>query len=346
MVLTKQLGIRIPIFVAPMAGVSTPELAAAVSNAGGLGSLGLGASSAEQARDDIVTTRKLTSKPFQVNFFCHQPNKIEDSQIRRWIDHFEPMFKEYNTDAPKKLSRLYESFLENDSLLQLVLELKPKAVSFHFGLPRPEQINALKSANILTMVSVTQISEAVAAKNAGIDILVAQGVEAGGHRGMFNPSVDPGISTSDLVSLLAKRFDLPIVAAGGIMCGEDIKRMLDLGASAVQLGTAFVQCSESNANAEYIKQLFEQPHTQISTSISGRPARGLLNKWHTMVDTPERPANPGYPVTYDLGKQLNQVAVKHGEHGFGSFWAGSNVSKIRKYDTAELVSLLEKEMSN
>jgi nitronate monooxygenase len=194
------------------------------------------------------------------------------------------------------------------------------------------------------MVSATNLVEAQAIEAAGIDIIIAQGIEAGGHRGIFNKTFDAAIKTSDLVHLIVQHCKPPVVAAGGIMNGAQARHMLSFGASAVQLGTAFVQCHTSNASAEYRKALFNEPVTQISASLSGRPARGLLNHWHTQIDLPNRPSQPEYPYTYDLAKQLNAIASKNKDYGFGAFWAGSNVSQIRELDAADLVNQLVVEM--
>lgn len=194
------------------------------------------------------------------------------------------------------------------------------------------------------MVSATNLVEAQAIEAAGIDIIIAQGIEAGGHRGIFNKTFDAAIKTSDLVHLIVKHCKRPVVAAGGIMNGAQARHMLSLGATAVQLGTAFVQCPSSNASAEYRKALFNEPVTQISASLSGRPARGLLNHWHTQIDLPNRPPQPEYPYTYDLAKQLNAIASKNKDYGFGAFWAGSNVSQIRELAAADLVNQLVVEM--
>ncbi|CVI12153.1 Dihydroorotate dehydrogenase [Acinetobacter baumannii] len=194
------------------------------------------------------------------------------------------------------------------------------------------------------MVSATNLIEAQAIEAAGIDIIIAQGIEAGGHRGIFNQTFDGAIKTSDLVQLIVQHCTLPVVAAGGIMTGLQAKHMLGLGAAAVQLGTAFVQCQTSNASAEYRKALFSKPVTQISASLSGRPARGILNHWHTKIDSPTRPVQPEYPYTYDLAKQLNALASKHQDYGFGAFWAGSNVAQIRELEAPDLVNQLVVEM--
>lgn len=344
MSLLQQLAIKHPIFLAPMAGVSTPELAAEVSNQGGLGSLGLGANTPQSAREQILKTQALTENSFQVNFFCHQSTELDLEKAQQWIEYLRPDFEKFGVQPPQELHCIYPSFLDNDDFLNIVLETKPKAVSFHFGIPHPHQIKALKEASILTMVSATNLIEAQAVEAAGIDIIIAQGIEAGGHRGIFNQTFDAAIKTSDLVQLIVKHCKLRVVAAGGIMTGLQAKHMLGLGATAVQLGTAFVQCQTSNASAEYRKALFTEPVTQISASLSGRPARGLLNHWHTKIDSPTRPLQPEYPYAYDLAKQLNALASKHHDYGFGAFWAGSNVAQIRELGASDLVNQLVVEM--
>lgn len=344
MSLLQQLAIKHPIFLAPMAGVSTPELAAEVSNQGGLGSLGLGANTPQSAREQILKTQALTENSFQVNFFCHQSTELNLEKAQQWIEYLRPHFEKFGVQPPQELHCIYPSFLDNDDFLNVVLETKPKAASFHFGIPHPHQIKALKEAGILTMVSATNLIEAQVIEAAGIDIIIAQGIEAGGHRGIFNQTFDAAIKTSDLVQLIVKHCKLPVVAAGGIMTGLQAKHMLGLGATAVQLGTAFVQCQTSNASAEYRKALFTEPVTQISASLSGRPARGLLNHWHTKIDSPTRPLQPEYPYAYDLAKQLNALASKHHDYGFGAFWAGSNVAQIRELGASDLVNQLVVEM--
>ena len=334
------LEIKHPIFLAPMAGVSTPELAAEVSNQGAFGSLGLGANTPETAKAEILKTQTLTDKPFQVNFFCHQPERLDPQKAQQWIEYIRPQFAKFGTEPPSELRCIYPSFLDNDDFLNVVLETRPKAVSFHFGIPHPRQIQALKDAGIVTLVSATNLIEAQQIEAAGIDIIIAQGIEAGGHRGIFNQTFDAAIKTSDLVQLISTHCKLPVVAAGGIMNGDQAKSMLKLGAAAVQLGTAFVQCKSSSANASYRKALFSQSITQISSSLSGRPARGLLGTWHTHIDAPNRPELPEYPYTYDLTKQLISVANQHNDHGYGAFWAGMNVRQIRELEAADLINQL------
>ncbi|WP_445115570.1 NAD(P)H-dependent flavin oxidoreductase [Acinetobacter sp. WZC-1] len=344
MTLLQRLEIQHPIFLAPMAGVSTPQLAAEVSGMGGLGSLGLGASSVETARKQIQETQVLTSGPFQVNFFCHQPGQNPAEISQRWIQYLSPEFAKFGAVPPAELQCIYPSFLDHDDFLQLVLDTRPRAVSFHFGIPHPHQIQQLRQADIITMVSATNLAEAREIEAAGVNVIIAQGIEAGGHRGIFNPHMDGAMQTSDLVQLIKQHCTLPVVASGGIMNGQQAKIMLQLGAEAVQLGTAFVQCKTSAANAAYRSALFDHPLTQITDSISGRPARGLVNHWQTRIDLPERPQVAAYPYAYDLAKQLNALANQHGDSGYGAFWAGSNVAQIREMEAQELMHQLVLEM--
>lgn len=345
MTLLEQLAIQHPLFLAPMAGVSTPKLAAEVSNQGGLGSLGLGAASLASAKQLILETKALTDQPFQVNFFCHQSTPLDIPRNQTWIEYLTPQFEKFGAKPPQDLDCIYPSFLDNDDFLDLVLETKPKAVSFHFGIPHAHQIQALKHAGIITIVSATNLAEGRAIEAAGIDIMIAQGIEAGGHRGIFNEKIDSAIKTADLVKLLTSNCSLPIVAAGGVMNGFQAQYLINLGAAAVQLGTAFVQCKSSSANTAYRTALLSKPITQITSSISGRPARGIVNAWSTSVDLPDRAEVAPYPYAYDLGKQLNNAALKHSNSEYGAFWAGSNVSQIRELEATDLMNQLILEMN-
>ena len=345
MTLLEKLHIKHPILLAPMAGVSTPALAAEVSNQGALGSLGLGAATAAAAREQILQTQQLTDAAFQVNFFCHITVAADPQADQTWIAALRPEFEKFGATPPSQLHCIYPSFLDNNDYLDVVLETRPQAVSFHFGIPHPAQIQALKAAGIMTMVSATSLPEALRIQQAGIDVIIAQGIEAGGHRGIFNPEIDSGMHTADLVQLILQHCQIPVVAAGGIMNGRQARHMLNLGAAAVQLGTAFVQCKNSSANAAYRQALFQQPLTQVTASISGRPARGLLQHWQLAIDTPDRAAVAAYPYAYDLAKQLNAIAIQHGDVSYGAFWAGSNVAQIREMNAADLINQLVLEIN-
>lgn len=278
---TDRLGIQ-PILQAPMVGVATPQLAAAVSNAGGLGALGIGASSVAQARAMIEQTQALTDRPFNVNVFCHAPAVRDPARESAWLAHLRPLFEQFQAPVPATLDEIYTSFAQDNAVFDLLLDTRPAVVSFHFGLPSAAQLQALKQAGICTLATATCLAEALQIQQLGFDAIVAQGIEAGGHRGLFDPQAsDEQLSTSVLVRLLVKHIDLPIVAAGGIMDGQGIRAALDLGAAAAQLGTAFILCPESAANEGYRTHL-KSPRaafTRLTSTLSGRPARGLLNSF-------------------------------------------------------------------
>lgn len=340
------LEIEIPVIQAPMVGVSTPKLAAAVSNAGGLGSIGIGASSVEQAREMIRETFRLTDKPFNVNVFCHRPAERDEDSEQGWLRGLAPLFAEYDADPPSSLREIYTSFVEDVPMLQMLLEERPDVVSFHFGLPPQSMINALNAAGIVTMCSVTNLDEAQLAERAGVHVLVAQGIEAGGHRGVFEPANDDAIGVMALVRLLTSRCKLPVIAAGGIMDGAGIKAAMALGACGAQLGTAFILCPETSANAAYREAMKSHRayHTQVTSVISGRPARGMVNR--NFTDLPSEHASiPAYPVTYDANKALNAAANAQGNFDFAVQWAGQGAPLAREMPAAALIKLLAAEIN-
>ena len=231
-------------------------------------------------------------------------------------------------------------------MLDVLLESQPGVVSFHFGLPSPERIAALKAAGIRLFSTATNLPEADAAARAGIDAIVAQGYEAGGHRGVFDPHAhDERLGTRELVQLLAMRLDVPIIAAGGIMDGAGIIAAMRAGAVAVQLGTAFVGCPESSADAAYRAALFGTgaAHTVMTRAISGRPARCLPNRF-TACEASLGPDVPDYPIAYDAGKALDAAARAAGEFGFGAQWAGEGAPLARSLSAGRLVETLRCEM--
>ncbi|CAM4021259.1 Nitronate monooxygenase [Bordetella tumbae] len=343
-----RLGIKHPIIQAPMAGTSTPQLAAAVSNAGGLGSLGIGANTADQAQLAIEDTRRLTDGPFNVNVFCHAPSNYDAARDTAWLRYLSPLFAEAGIAPPTTLKEIYKSFLQDDAVFEMLLQQRPAAVSFHFGLPTAEHIKALRQAGIYTIASATNLHEATLIEQAGIDAIVAQGIEAGGHRGMFDPEAnDERLSTSVLVRLLVQRTRLPIIAAGGIMDGQGIKSVLNLGAAAAQLGTAFVLCPESAANASYRENLKSEraAATRLTPVLSGRPARGMVNRLIEFGEAAGSPGPAAYPYAYDAAKQLNAAAAKQGNNEFAAQWAGQGAPLARELPAAELMSTLITELA-
>ncbi len=249
--LLRKLEIELPIIQAPMAGVSTPEIASAVSNAGGLGSIGVGSVDSVTTRQMITAVGSMTVRPFNVNVFCNQPAVADVAGIRRGSPGSDRS-SHATGEPPARLTEIYASFLTDDAKLSVLLAQRPAVVSFHFGLPDRHRIEALHSAGIVLMATATSLDEGRAIAAAGIDAVVAQGYEAGGHRGMFDPAMaDDRLGTLALTQLLVKKLDIPVITAGGMMDGAGIAALLMLGAAAAQLGTAFIACPESSAEAGY-----------------------------------------------------------------------------------------------
>lgn len=348
MSLLTRLRLTAPIFQAPMAGVATPALAAAVSNAGGLGGLGVGTAGVEAARKIITEIQQLTSKAYNVNLFVHQtPNKPEPKLDNAFLEALKPLYEEANMESPKNLPEAALSFLDDNELLDLLLDMKPPVVSFHFGLPPDETIKRFKELGIVLMASATSLNELRAIEEAGLDAVIAQGSEAGGHRGVFNPNgPDHLIPTLDLVRLFAKSTSLPIIAAGGIMDGRDINTALEAGAIAAQLGTAFIPCPESTADDGFRRALKEaRPEDTVFTRlVSGRPARGLKNRYTQLEENLGDTQIPDFPIGYKLTKALSAHAKKAGVEGYEARWAGTEAARSRTMPAAELVSTLLQEM--
>lgn len=345
MTLLHQLGIPFPIVQAPMAGVSTPELAAAVSNAGALGSIGVGATDAAGARAMIAAVRARTDRAFNVNVFVHATARSDARREERWLEAMRPLFLRYGAEPPASLRTIYASFAEDDDMLAMLENTAPPVVSFHFGLPAADRIARLKKAGCFLMASATSLSEARLIEVAGVDAIVAQGWEAGGHRGVFDPAApDDQLGTMALTRLLVTETKLPVIAAGGIMDGAGIGAALALGASAVQLGTAFIACPESSADDAYRAALAGPGahHTVMTRAISGRPARCLANRFTRWgMEGPHDV--PDYPIAYDAGKALNAAARSAGESGFGAQWAGQGAPLHRVMAAGALVELLAEE---
>ncbi|WP_340689066.1 nitronate monooxygenase [Sphingomonas liriopis] len=347
MSLIDRLQLDIPLIQAPMAGVSTPALAAAVCEAGGLGSIGVGATDATGARAMIDAVRSRTGRPFNVNLFVHRRAKADPAREAAWLDWLAPLFARYDASPPATLGVIYKSFADDPDMLAMLLDTVPPVVSFHFGLPPGEVLSALRARGIVLMATATSLAEARAIEAAGIDAAVAQGIEAGGHRGMFDPAApDDALGTAVLTRLLVREAGLPVVAAGGIMDGAGIAAALDLGAVAAQLGTAFVACPESAADEAYREALAGPGacHTVLTSLISGRPARALANRFTALGDRASRPPLPDYPIAYDAGKALHAAARATGEHGFGAQWAGQGAPLTRAMPAGELVRTLRREL--
>lgn len=346
--LLDRLGVEIPLIQAPMAGTSTPTMAASVTNAGGLGSIAVGAVDAAAAAMMLDDLKRLTDGPFNVNVFCHGPSAHDADRERTWLKALNPVFERYGAAPPAAIHEIYRSFREDDAMLQLLVEAKPAVVSFHFGLPSADAITRLKAEGILLFSSATSLDEAQAAAKAGVDAIVAQGFEAGGHRGLFDPAApDAELGVLALARLLVQEIDLPVIAAGGIMDGAGIAAVLALGATGAQLGTAFIGCPESSADQYHRAALFgpAAAMTTMTSVISGRPARCLANNFTELSKTVLAGLDiPDYPIAYDAGKAVATAAKAMGDGGFGAQWAGQGAPLARSMPAADLVRTLKAEL--
>lgn len=345
--LLSTLDIRYPIIQAPMAGISTPALAAAVSEAGGLGSIAIGTSTVPGARAAIAAVREKTGRPFNVNLFTHAPARADPAREAAWLAWLRPHFERFGAAPPAALSEIYRSFLDDEPMLELLLETRPAVVSFHFGLPPQGWIDALKAAGITLFTTATSLDEAIRIEAAGIDAIVAQGIEAGGHRGIFDPGApDAALPTFALLERLRDKVSLPLVAAGGIMNGAHIRSALRHGAAAVQMGSAFIACPESSAPPHHRALIArgEGLQTALTDVISGRPARGIVNSLFLEVGAAGHPPPPDYPIAYDAAKALHAAASGQACQDYSVNWGGTNFAQARAMPAGELVAALAAEM--
>ncbi len=339
--LVQQFQLRAPIVQAPMAGVSTVELAAAVSQYGGIGSLGLGHLDVASARAQIEQLQQRTSGPIHVNFFCHQPEASNLERELHWLHVLTPYFKEYQAEPPTELGQSYQSAWQHPALIDMLCETRPTIVSFHFGVPEASALQRLQAAGIAIWGCATTLTEAKFLEHTGVDAIIAQGIEAGGHRGIFNPLIDSALPLSSLLAQLQEHIHLPIIAAGGLMTGSQIAAAQLAGADLAQLGTAFICCPESAADDAYKAALLGQRayDTTITPVISGRPARGLRNRMHDEIHA-LRADLPAYPIAYNAAKALHLVASAKGSHDFAAHWAGQGAPLARALPAARLLDEL------
>jgi nitronate monooxygenase len=336
-----------PLVQAPMAGgPSRPELAAAVGEAGGLGSLAGGYKTPDVLHAEIRRLRELTDRPFAVNLFVPQTGEGDADAVRAYRDRLAPEAARYETalgDPDKGSDDAY------DAKLALLLRDPVPVVSFTFGCPTAEVVGRLRQAGTLTVVTATTVAEAGAAQEAGADGVCLQGVEAGGHQSTHtdDPATDGtqghGLGLLTLLAQAREAVDLPLIASGGLMRGSQIAAVLAAGASAAQLGTAFLVCPESGAH-EVHKQAVTDPRftrTELTRAFSGRPARGLVNRF-LHEHGPHAPA--AYPQVHHLTSPLRKAAARSGDPEGMALWAGQGHRQARPLPAAELVATLVAEL--
>ncbi|MBO2463366.1 nitronate monooxygenase [Actinomadura violacea] len=325
---------ELPIVQAPMAGgPSTPELAAAVSDAGGLGFLGAGYKTADTMRAEIGRTRALTSRPFGVNVFMPSPDDIDPAAVAAYSDALAPEARRLGVD-PGRPSARDDAY---DAKVAALLSDPPAVVSFTFGCPDAAVIGAFQERGTAVVVTVTTADEARAASAA--DALCAQGTEAGGHRGSFTNTLDGALPLRDLLRDVLAATDRPLIAAGGLGTPDDVAEILGLGAVAAQLGTAFLRCPESGASALHKAALADPAFTStaLTRAFSGRPARGLVNRFLTEYSDA---APAAYPDVHYVTSPLRKAAAARGDAGAVNLWAGTAFRDAAEVPAADLVGRL------
>jgi nitronate monooxygenase len=342
--LLKRLGFEYPIIQAPMGGgPSTPELVAAVSNAGGLGSVGASYLAPDQIVEAIRRTRALTDKPFNVNLFA------AGYETERTVDPGPMLALLAEIHAALELPPPVVPLVPPDPFddqFEAVLEARPAVFSFTFGIPSRNAMARLGAHGIATLGTATTVEEARMLEAAGVDAIVAQGAEAGAHRGTFAVPFEAAmVPTADLVTQIVNRVSVPVIASGGLMDGRDIIVAVRRGASAAQLGTAFLACPESGAPDVYKQAILAARNdtTVITRAFSGRPARGLANTFIARLEGKEDAILP-YPLQSILTRGMRTAAAKRGNAGFLSLWAGRGVARTRVMPAGALVRRLVEEM--
>ncbi|SNR36837.1 nitroalkane oxidase [Actinomadura mexicana] len=325
---------ELPIVQAPMAGgPSTPELAAAVSNAGGLGFLAAGYKTTEAMRADIAATRELTSRPFGMNVFMPSLDEIDPAAVAAYRALLAPEAARLGVEpgTPGPRDDAYDA-----KIADLVSD-PPAIVSFTFGCPAPDVIRALKDRGATVVVTVTSVNEARQAS--GADALCLQGLEAGGHRGSFTNTLDDPLPLRALLPAVQKITRQPLIAAGGLATAAGVAEVLSLGAVAAQLGTAFLRCPESGASAVHKAALTDPRYTStaMTRAFSGRPARGLINRFLT-EHSGDAPA--AYPDVHYVTAPLRRASAAQGNADSVNLWAGESFDKTTETPAADLVAAL------
>ncbi len=337
----ERLGIALPIIQAPMAGIQGSALAIAVSNAGGLGSLPCAMLSTEQMRAELSKIRAATNKPYSVNFFCHTTPKPDEAREAAWRAALAKYYQEFGID-PDKITAGPGRAPFSAEAADVIEEFKPAVVSFHFGLPEQRLLDRIKAAGCIVLASATTLDEALWLETRGADAIVAQGFEAGGHRGMFlTEDIGTQVGTFALVPQIAKTVKIPVIAAGGIADAKGVAAALSLGATAAQIGTSYLICPEATTSSVHRAVLRSEAvrHTTLTRLFSGRPARGIVNRLIKELGAMNEIA-PAFPLASSALAPLRAAAEKLGDGGFSPLWCGQNASGCAEIPAAELTRAL------
>ncbi len=318
-----------------MAGVQGARLAAAVTQAGGLGSIPCAMLNEDQIITAVNDVRQHTEGALNLNFFCHQPPAMDD-RLRLFAASLAPYFEEYDLDPPDLDAGAGRQPF-NEALAELVRGLKPPVVSFHFGLPAASLLETVRESGALVISSATTVEEAVWLEAHGVDAVIVQGVEAGGHRGHFlNRDLSGQQSTLELLPAVAAVVQCPLIAAGGISRPEQARDAMHRGADAVQIGTAYLLCPEADTSALHRSALRgKQAETALTNVFTGRPARGLINRLMREMG-PMNDEVPDFPLASGLVTQLRRAAEEKGADEFSPLWAGTGYADIEEVSAADV----------
>ena len=330
-----------PIIQAPMAGVQDYRLAAAVSNAGGLGSLPCAMLGAEALREELKALNEATQQPYNLNFFAHTPPEPNEQQEANWRQALAPYYKEFGID-PASITAGPGRMPFNEESAAIVEEFRPAVVSFHFGLPKPELLERVKKAGAKVLSTATTVDEALWLEQHGADAIIAQGLEAGGHRGIFlTKDMTTQMGTFALLPQIVAAVKIPVIAAGGIATAEGVRAALDLGAVAAQIGTAFMLCPEATTKPLH-REALKSPaarHTAITNLFSGGPARGIVNRVMRELG-PVYDQAPAFPLATNAIAPLRAAGEAAGTGDFSPLWSGQNASGCREIPAGKLVEEL------
>jgi len=334
-------GCELPIIQAPMAGSDGSALAIAVSNAGGLGSIGCATLAPDTIGKTLTTIAGATSGPYNVNFFCHQQPTPDPARERAWLDLLAPYFAEFGID-PSTIATGPGRAAFNAEAADVLERFKPPIVSFHFGVPPDALVARVKSWGSKVIASATTVDEARYLEAHGVDAVIAQGSEAGGHRGMFlTTDLATQIPTLTLVQQIVDAVSVPVIAAGGIADASDVAEVLAVGAIAAQVGTAYLFCPEATTNPLHRATLKSEAArtTAVTNLLTGRPARGIVNRLMREVG-PINAAAPEFPLATSAIMALRAKAEPKGINDFTSMWAGTNARGCREMAAADLTRQL------
>ncbi|CAX27393.1 MAG: nitronate monooxygenase [Methylorubrum extorquens] len=336
----RRIGIAHPIIQAPMVGPKAP-LAAAVSGAGGLGSLACAALTPDQIRAEVAAIRAVTEAPFNLNFFCHEPPAPDPVREAAWRAALAPYYAAFGLDPTAPVAMANRAPFDA-AMAEVVEELRPAVVSFHFGLPAEPLLRRVRDVGCLILSSATTVREARWLAERGVDAVIAQGAEAGGHRGMFlTDAAASQVGTIALVPQIADAVNVPVIAAGGIGDPRGVAAAFVLGASAVQVGTAYLRCPEAGISAPYRAALAaaRDEDTALTNVLTGRSARGLLTRAVRELG-PVSPLAPAFPGAAVALQPLRTAAEAAGSGDFSPLWSGQAVGLSRERPAAELTRLL------